>query len=206
MIDVSTLLAFAGASLALAITPGPDMMLCASRAATQGRAVGLLTLCGVCAGLMIHATLAGLGLSQLLIASPSAIVAVRWAGALYLIWLAARAITTKPGAKAAAAPMAASPFDAFRVGLITNLLNPKVILFVLALYPQFVTPAAGSVFGQMLLLGLINNVVAFPVNAAVIEASARLGRGLSGSGRFAGFGRWLLAAVFGGLAARLALG
>jgi threonine/homoserine/homoserine lactone efflux protein len=202
----ATLVAFAGACFALAITPGPDMMLCASRAATQGRAVALLTLCGICVGLMIHATLAGLGLSQLLIASPSAIVAVRWAGALYLLWLAYRAVTTKPATNVGEAPRAASGWDAFRVGLITNLLNPKVILFVLALYPQFLTPAAGSVLGQMLLLGFVNVLIGFPVNAAVIEASARLGRGFSGRGRFAGLGRWLLAAVFGGLAARLAWG
>lgn len=207
MIALSTLLAFAGASFALAITPGPDMMLCASRAATQGRGVALMTLTGVCCGLMVHATLAGLGLSQLLLASPGALTAVRWVGAAYLLYLAARTLIARPApAEEAQAPRAASLWEAFRVGLLTNLLNPKVILFVLALYPQFVTPAAGSVFAQMIALGLVNNLVAFPVNAVVIEVAARVGHGISGGGRFAGLGRWLLATVFGGLAARLAWG
>ena len=206
MISGATLLAFTGASLALAITPGPDMMLCASRAATQGRWVACLTLLGVCTGLMIHALLAGLGLSQLLIASPSALTAVRWIGAGYLLWIAFRTLTAPPPTDAVAAPRARSGAQAFRVGLLTNLFNPKVILFVLALYPQFVTPGAAPVVGQMLLLGFINVIVGFAVNAVVIEASARLGRGLGGGGRFAGLGRWLMASVFGALAARLAWG
>ncbi|QLP98062.1 MAG: LysE family translocator [Rhodoblastus sp.] len=207
MIAPATALAFAGASFALAVTPGPDMMLCASRAATQGRGVAFMTLAGICCGLFLHALFAGLGLSQLLLASPNAIVAVRWAGAGYLLWLAIRTLTTKPDPVGdAAQPRAASMAAAFRVGLLTNLLNAKVILFVLALYPQFVTPSSGAVLGQMLTLGAINNVVGFAVNGVVILVAARLGRGLSSGGRFAGLGRWFLAAVFGGLAARLAWG
>ena len=203
----ATLLAFAGATFALAVTPGPDMMLCASRAATQGRGVAFMTLAGVCGGLFLHSLFAGLGLSQLLLASPHAIGVVRWAGAAYLLWLAYRAVTAKPDpAGETAPPRAASLLAAFRVGLLTNLLNPKVILFVLALYPQFVTPAAGSVLGQMLILGAINNVVGFAVNGVVILVAARLGHGLTRGGRFAGLGRWFLATVFGGLAARLAWG
>lgn len=205
MIALATALAFAGASLALAATPGPDMMLCASRAATQGRATALVTLAGINAGLMIHALLAGLGLSQLLLASPSALAAVRWLGAAYLLWIAARTLTARAPEATPDAPRAGSMVEAFRVGLLTNLLNPKVILFVLALYPQFVT-AEAPVLAQMLTLGLINVLVGAPVNALVIEAAARAGRGLAGGNRFRGFGRWLMAGVFGALAARLAWG
>jgi|APMI01.1.fsa_nt_gi threonine/homoserine/homoserine lactone efflux protein len=207
MIVSSTLLAFAGATFALAVTPGPDMMLCASRAATQGRAVAYMTLAGITLGLFLHSLFAGLGLSQLLLASPGAITAVRWIGAAYLLYVAVRTLTASPKPAEGVAPArAASAFEAFRVGLFTNLLNPKVILFVLALYPQFVVPSQGSVLTQMLVLGAINNVVGFIVNGLVIEVAARVGRGLSRDGRFAGLGRWLLATVFGGLAVRLALG
>jgi threonine/homoserine/homoserine lactone efflux protein len=205
VIALSTALAFAGASFALAITPGPDMMLCASRAATQGRGVAFMTLAGVCGGLFLQVLLAGLGLSQLLLAAPGALDVVRWAGAAYLLWLAFRAVTAKPAPQGAVA-RAASSWEAFRVGLLTNLLNPKVILFVLALYPQFVSPTAGPVLAQMLVLCAINIVVGVAVNAAVILIAARVGHGLSGSGRFAGIGRWFMATVFGGLAARLAWG
>ena len=121
--------------------------------------------------------------------------------------MAVRTLTASPKHAEGVAPArAASAFEALRVCLFTNLLNPKVILFVLALYPQFVVPSQGSVLTQMLVLGAINNVVGFIVNGLVIEVAARVGRGLSRDGRFAGLGRWLLATVFGGLAVRLALG
>lgn len=207
MISGAALLAFAGATFALAVTPGPDMMLCASRAATQGRAVAYMTLAGIMFGLLIQSLLAGLGLSQLLLASPAAITAVRWIGAAYLLYVAARTLTA-PALRedAAASDRATSIWGAFRVGMLTDLLNPKVILFVLALYPQFVVPSQGSVLVQMLLLGAINIFVGGLVNGLVIEVAARVGHGLSGQGRFAGLGRWLLASVFGGLALRLAWG
>lgn len=208
MIETTALLAFAGASFALAASPGPDMMLCASRAASQGRAAGFATLAGVMVGLQLHATAAGLGLSQLLLATPAAFEAVRWAGAGYLLFLAAKALRAKGGG-AATADAPAPPVslaEAFRVGLLTNLLNPKVILFVLALYPQFLSPT-GSIFAQMSILGLVNNVVAAPVNGVVILFAARVGRRLSsGEGRMAKIGRWLLATMFAGLAARLVVG
>jgi threonine/homoserine/homoserine lactone efflux protein len=207
MMDAQTLLAFAAASFVLAATPGPDMMLCASRAATQGRAAGMAALAGIVTGLQLHAIAAGLGLSQLILATPAAFEAIRWAGAAYLVYLAVKALRA-PRAAAGGAPNATggSLLEAYRMGLLTNLLNPKVILFVLALYPQFIS-LEGSIFWQMTLLGAINNLVATPVTAAVALFAARVSGGLSkGSGKLAAAGRWLMATMFAGLAARLAIG
>lgn len=206
MIAASSLTAFAGASFALAVTPGPDMMLCATRASMQGRAAGFATLAGIMTGLQIHAAAAGLGLSQILVATPSALAAIRWSGAAYLLYLAIKIMRAPSQIVDAPSLPPVSLAEAYRVGLLTNLLNPKVILFVLALYPQFIS-AQDGVFGQMMLLGLVNNLVAAPVNGAVIVFAARLGGSLSGvSTRWRWSGRALVATLFFGLAARLALG
>lgn len=92
----------------------------------------------------------------------------------------------------------------FRQGLLTNLLNPKMALFVLALFPQFVRPEAGSVALQIMLLATVLNLIGIAVNGAVILAASRLGRAFSGGGRIRRVPQILLGTVFAGLALRLA--
>ena len=210
MPEFSTLALFAAACLALAVTPGPDMLLVASRSAAQGRAAGFMALAGIQAGLYCHALAAAFGLSGLFLAVPYAYDAVRYAGAAYLAFLAWQALrggVVSPGAP----PRAVDPArrktaagQAFRQGLVTNLLNPKVALFVLALFPQFVRPEAGSVAGQILVLATVLNAIGFAVNGAVVLAASRVGAVFTGHGRFGRAPQYLLAAVFAGLAARLA--
>ena len=96
MLDPATLVLFGGACVALAMTPGPDMLLIASRSAAQGRAAGFASLAGIQAGTYCHALLAAFGLSQLFVAVPMAYDAVRFAGALYLLYLAVRAFRSRP--------------------------------------------------------------------------------------------------------------
>lgn len=210
MPDASTLALFAAACLALAITPGPDMLLVASRGAAQGRAVGFMALAGIQVGLYCHALAAALGLSGLFLAVPYAYDAVRLAGAAYLAYLAWQAFRGAD-APADAPPRTADPAEAratagqaFRQGLFTNLLNPKVALFVLALFPQFVRPEAGPVAAQILVLATVLNAIGFAVNGAVVLAASRVGAAFAGSGRFGRAPRYLLGTVFAGLAARLA--
>lgn len=210
MPEFSTLALFAAACLALAVTPGPDMLLVASRSAAQGRAAGFMALAGILAGLYCHALAAALGLSGLFLAVPYAYDAVRYAGAAYLAYLAWQAF--RGGAASPdAPPQAADPArrktaagQAFRQGLVTNLLNPKVALFVLALFPQFVRPETGSVAGQILVLATVLNAIGFAVNGAVVLAASRVGAALMGRGRFGRAPQYVLGTVFAGLAARLA--
>ena len=205
MPDASTLALFAAACLALAMTPGPDMLLVASRGAAQGRAAGFMALAGIQAGLYCHALAAAFGLSGLFLAVPYAYDAVRLAGAAYLAYLAWQAFRGAD-APAGAPPRAADPAGrAFRQGLLTNLLNPKVALFVLALFPQFVRPEAGPVAVQILVLATVLNAIGFAVNGAVVLAASRVGTAFAGSGRLGRAPRYLLGTVFAGLAARLAL-
>ncbi|HWL80638.1 MAG TPA: LysE family translocator [Roseomonas sp.] len=204
MPEPSILALFAAACLALAITPGPDMLLVASRSLSQGRAAGFATLAGIQVGIYGHALAAALGLSQLFVLVPLAYDVVRYAGAAYLLWLAWRAIRAPAPAASAPPGLRRAPVGAmFRQGLLTNLLNPKVALFVLALFPQFLRPEAGSVLAQSLVLATVLNVIGATVNGAVILAAGRIGRTLSG-GRLGRAPQFLLGTVFAGLAARLA--
>ena len=206
MIDLATLALFATASLALTMTPGPDMLLIASRSASQGRAAGFATLAGIQVGTYCHALAAAFGLSQLFLIVPVAYDAVRYAGAAYLLYLAWKTIRSSV---ATLTPQAGTGRQAvgvmFRQGLLTNLLNPKMALFVLALFPQFVQPEAGSVAMQILLLATVLNAIGLVVNGAVILMASRLGRVFSGQGRLRRLPQYLLGAVFAGLAVRLAV-
>jgi threonine/homoserine/homoserine lactone efflux protein len=205
MPDLTTLILFATACVALTATPGPDMLLIASRSVSQGHRSGFVTLAGIQVGTYIHAAATALGLSQLFVLVPVAYDVVRWAGAAYLLYLAWVTLTSAgTGVQAARAATGVPLARIFRQGLATNLLNPKMALFVLALFPQFVNPA-GSVGLQIMVLATILNLIGLVVNGAVIVAASRLGTYVASAGRLARLPRYLLSAVFAGLAFRLAV-
>ena len=205
MPDLSTLALFAAACLALTVTPGPDMLLIASRSVSQGRASGFATLAGIQVGTYCHALAAALGLSQLFLAVPLAYDVVRYVGAAYLLYLAWQTFRSTGAVHAPAAGLRRYPIGSvFRQGLVTNLLNPKMVLFVLALFPQFVQPSAGSVAVQIMLLATVLNCIGFVVNGIVIVTASRLGRAFSGRRRLNRAPQFLLGAVFAGLALKLA--
>lgn len=207
MPDISTIAVFAAASLVLTATPGPDMLLIASRSLSQGRAVGFLTYAGIALGTYCHALAAALGLSQLFVTVPIAYEIVRWAGCAYLLYLAWKTIRSDPlGASPIATLKRLSARRVFGEGLLTNLLNPKMALFVLALFPQFVDPNGGSMVLQMLLLATVLNGIGLLVNGSVILVGSHLRARLSGFRRFPKLPQYLLAGVFTALACRLALG
>ncbi len=207
MPDFSTLAFFAAAALVLTATPGPDMLLLASRSVSQGQGAGFLTLAGIVLGTYCHALAAAFGLSQLIATVPVAYEIVRWAGCAYLAYLAwktlaSRAFNFSPSAKLKRMPLR----RIFGEGLITNLLNPKMALFVLALFPQFVRPDNGSIVAQTLVLATVLNGIGLIVNGAVILLVGQIRRGLSMPGRLRKLPQYLLASVFAGLACRLAFG
>ncbi|TDN67558.1 LysE family translocator [Paraburkholderia sp. BL10I2N1] len=210
MLSLTTLALFSGACLALTATPGPDMLLIASRSVSQGRAAGFASLAGILAGTYCHALAAAFGLSQLFLAVPVAYDVVRFAGAGYLLFLAWKTFRSEGTVLSPSAGMRRYPTGRiFRQGLLTNLLNPKVALFVLALFPQFVRPEAGSIVAQILLLATVLNLIGLCVNGAVILMASRLSNRLSSrltSGRRPSrVPQYLLGSVFAGLACRLAL-
>ncbi|PZU93854.1 MAG: amino acid transporter [Chelatococcus sp.] len=207
MPDLSSLGIFAVAAFVLTATPGPDMLLIASRSVSQGRFSGFLTYLGIAVGTYCHALAAALGLSHLFVSVPAAYDAVRWAGCLYLLYLAYRALRSNGLTFAPQEGRSRlSPLRIFLEGLGTNILNPKMALFVLALFPQFVGPEGGSLVGQMLLLATILNLSGLFVNGVVIFSSSHIGKRLAGLRHFPRLPQYLLATVFAGLACRLAWG
>lgn len=206
MLDLAQLLPFLAAALALNLTPGADMTYVIARGATQGRASGIAASLGISAGSFVHSVLAALGVSALLQHSETAFLIVKYAGAAYLLYLAWKAIRAGSTAIATDRPLArVGLWRVFCEGVLTNLLNPKVALFILAFLPQFVDPAKGHAAVQILLLGAIFNIGGTTVNAIVACSASLAARALGSS---AGFNRWLnraSALVFVGLALRLAL-
>jgi threonine/homoserine/homoserine lactone efflux protein len=165
--DIHSLALFMAAALALNLTPGPDMLYVAARSASDGRESGIASAFGIAAGLLVHITLIALGLAALLAAVPIAATILRLGGAAYLIYLGVRALLRPGGLGAVRALKSADRFTAFRQGLVTNVLNPKVALFFLAFLPQFVDPERGSAAVQVVVLGLLFNTSGTLVNIAV---------------------------------------
>ncbi|PCE22632.1 amino acid transporter [Paraburkholderia acidicola] len=206
MSSLSTLALFAGACVALTMTPGPDMLLIASRSVSQGRAAGFASLAGIQVGTYCHAMAAAFGLSQLFLAVPVAYDIVRFAGAAYLLYLAWKTIRSRDVAMSPASGRDRhSLATIFRQGLLTNLLNPKMALFVLALFPQFVRPEDDAVAVQILILATILNLIGLVVNGAVIVSASKLSRHWSQRRRPTRLPQILLGSVFAGLALRLAV-
>ena len=176
------------------------------RAASSGQGLRLCNSAGIQVGTYCHALAAALGLSQLFLVVPIAYDVVRYAGAAYLLYLAWQSFRSTGTALAPTAGLRRYPIGSvFRQGLLTNLLNPKMALFVLALFPQFVDPGAGSVAVQIMLLATVLNLIGIVVNGAVIMTASRLGRLFSGRNRLRRWPQLLLGTVFAGLAVRLAL-
>lgn len=145
----------------LTITPGADTMLVIRNVLRGGRADGLATTFGIVSGLLVHASLSAVGVSMLLANSVAAFQALKLAGAAYLIWLGIRSLRAAahsggPG-PATAAGGRASARRSFREGLLTNLLNPKVVVFYIAFLPQFID-AGDAVLAKSLLLAAMHAV------------------------------------------------
>jgi threonine/homoserine/homoserine lactone efflux protein len=205
MFSMQELAWFALAALVLVLTPGPNMIYCVSRTLCQGRAAGLVSLAGVALGFLVHLMAASLGLTALLLAVPLAFDAIKLAGAAYLLWMAWQAV--RPGG---AAPFEARllpqdpPATLLRMGFLTNLLNPKVAMFYLSFFPQFIHPERGSVLLQSLALGAIQIGVSVGVNALLILGAAGITAFLSQSAGWLRAQRWLMGSVLAALAVRIA--
>lgn len=197
---------FALTALFLVLTPGPNMIYCVSRTLCQGRVAGLISLGGVLLGFVVHLTAAALGLTALLAAVPLAFDAIRMAGAAYLLWLAWQAL--KPGGDA---PFQArtlphdSPAKLFRMGLLTNVLNPKVAMFYLSFFPQFLHPERGSVLLQSFQLGVVQIGVSGAINALLVLGAGSITAFLSQSAGWLRAQRYVMGSVLGALAVRIAL-
>lgn len=205
MPTTTTLLAFALVSLGMVLTPGPNMIYLISRSITQGFGAGLISLGGVALGFVFYMLCAAFGITALVFAVPYAYDALRFAGAAYLLWLAWQAV--KPGGQ--------SPFQVrklpvdgprklFVMGLVTNLLNPKIAMLYLSLLPQFIDPS-GNVLTQSVALGFTQIAVSVTVNTMIALAAGSIATFLGARPLWLLVQRWLMGTVLAGLAVRMAL-
>ena len=196
---------FALASILLALTPGPNLLYLVSRTLCQGRRAGIVSLAGTSLGFVFHVFAAALGLSAIFLTVPVLYDAVRYAGAVYLIWLAWD--TLRPGGQGVFAPRALprdAPGRLFRMGLLTSVLNPKVAMFYLALFPQFIDATRGSVFAQGLVLGLLQIVINVASDLVFVLAAGVITDWLARRPLWTAVQRWVLGVVLAGIAVRLA--
>jgi threonine/homoserine/homoserine lactone efflux protein len=200
------LIGFALVALGMVLTPGPNMVYLISRSICQGRKAGFISLAGVATGFVVYMACAAFGITALLFAIPYAYDALRFGGALYLLYLAWQAV--KPGGR--------SPFQVrdlapdrprklFAMGLMTNLLNPKIALLYLALLPQFIDPLAGSVLAQSFALGFVQIIISVSINALITLAAGSIAVFLAMRPRWLVAQRWIMGSVLAGLSVRLAM-
>jgi len=170
-------LAFLIAMAAVELTPGPNMGWLAALSAKSGRRAGMMAVAGVTLGLFVQLVAAATGLSALLGQSPILYESLRWAGVAFMLYLAWEAFSDMGSASA----LRNDGREGFRRGLVANLLNPKALVFYLVIVGQFADPAAGPIWMQIVILGLIHLAVAIVVHVSIVLMGASLG---------AAFERW----------------
>jgi threonine/homoserine/homoserine lactone efflux protein len=201
---ISKFLLFASIIVVLALTPGPDVIYIITRGMAQGRRAALLSTLGICIGYLVYTLLAALGLSAVLQSSSIAFDIVRYAGALYLVYLGVRTLLSKHGGLLTRD--AVNPAPAGRIlhqGILTSLLNPKGILVFAALLPGFVTPHLGSVPLQMTAFGLTFTLICLCIYGGYAYLSGGLGEKLATQPRFAFVLNFPTGSVLIGLGVRL---
>lgn len=206
MPDIANLLTFALVALGMVLTPGPNMIYLVSRSISQGPKAGLISLSGVAVGFIFYVLCAAFGLTVLLVSVPYAYDALRFGGALYLLYLAWQAV--RPGGRSPFQVRelpASSPRTLFTMGLLTNLLNPKIAVLYVSLLPQFIQPDHGSVFTQSIALGLTQVAISLSVNAVIAIMAGSIAGFLAGRPLWIAIQRWLMGTVLAGLALRMAL-
>jgi threonine/homoserine/homoserine lactone efflux protein len=192
MPDGSTLLLFIGASLALLAIPGPAVIYVVMRSVDQGRAAGLVSMLGVETGTFAYALAAAAGLSGLIAASAVAFTAVKYAGAVYLVYLGVRKLLERDRPQEIALT---GRSQLYLKGVLVQLLNPKIAIFFVAFLPQFVDSSRGPIAAQILLLGSIFTALAVLSDGAYVLVGGAVGGCIRASRRARGW----IAKVSGGV-------
>ncbi|MEZ4222590.1 MAG: LysE family translocator [Polyangiaceae bacterium] len=207
MLGIHDYWVFVAAGIVLNLTPGQDTLYIAGRSIAAGRKVGIASALGVGTGGLVHAIAASAGLSTVLATSALAFTLVKWAGVAYLIYLGARLLVSRAGTDTlrSSTDAGGGGVVAFRRGVLTNVLNPKVALFFLAFLPQFVDPQHGNRTLSFLVLGGTFVFTGTLWCLVIAIASARASAGIRQSGSGSNLLRRIAGAVFVGLGIKLAL-
>jgi threonine/homoserine/homoserine lactone efflux protein len=183
MPDPHTFLLFAGASIVLLVIPGPSVLYVVTRSVAQGRRAGAVSVLGVGLGNFSHAVAAAIGVSAIIASSAIAFTIVKYAGAAYLIYLGISALLARRQAPLAPPGRARTDRRLFWEGFLVDFLNPKVALFYLAFFPQFIDPAQGPIATQMLMLGAVFTSLGLLSDGGYALTAGALGSRLRRAGR-----------------------
>lgn len=206
MIPFNDIILFALAALVMVLTPGPNMIYLISRSISQGRSAGIISLAGVICGFFFHIIMVSLGLTAILFAVPYAYIILKFTGAAYLLYLAYKAVKSggknifeiDPNTKKD------STFRLFNMGFFTNVLNPKIAVFYLSFFPQFIKPQYGPVYIQTLQLGITQIIISFTVNFLIVLFAAKMAAFFLTKPKWIKFQKWFMAGVLSGLALKMA--
>ena len=206
MIPFHELLFFVLAALILVISPGPNMIYLISKSITQGKKSGMISLAGIVCGFLFHIIMVSFGLTAVLLAVPFAYTVLKTLGTVYLVYLAYQAVKPKSRNIFEVDKNVShdSPKKLFTVGFFTNVLNPKVAVFYLSFFPQFIKPEYGSVLTQSLELGVIKVFVSFSINFIIVLAAARVAAFFAGNPFWVKVQKWFMASVLMFLAVKMA--
>jgi threonine/homoserine/homoserine lactone efflux protein len=207
MLPLHELLIFATAAFGLVITPGPNMLYLISRSISQGRGAGLVSLLGVLSGFIFHTLAVSLGLTAIFMAVPTAYYALKVIGVTYLLYLAWQAV--KPNGRSAFETNLNLPKDSnwklFQMGFLTNVLNPKAVVFYFSFFPQFMKPEYGALFKQGVMLGLTQMSISFTVNALIVLTAAQVSVWFAQRPTWVKAQRYITGSILAGLAVKMAL-
>ena len=196
---------FFAASWILIITPGPDMIYVITRGVSQGRKAGMVSALGVTVGILVHTLFATFGLAMILRTSAVAFLTVKYAGAVYLIYLGIKSLRDKTGFVVIGDKKQIKIRSIFFQGILSNVFNPKIALFFLAFLPQFVNPETGSVSIQMATLGVTFAIFGMAFLVLMGYFSGGIGSWLSRRNFIADKIRWFTGSILIALGLRLAL-
>ncbi|WP_288192493.1 LysE family translocator [uncultured Phyllobacterium sp.] len=196
------MLLFVMTSIALAFTPGPDMLLCMSRSIRSGRTAGLVSAAGSTLGLYLQAVVAAMGLTGLLAVLPEVYILVKYLGAAYLLYLAWRMIGSDEIFRDDPTPAETSYKWIFFQGVLTNLTNPKAIVFFISFFPQFIDPA-GSILAQSLVLATIINVFSLAVLILICLFASAWKNWIVRRPAMIRLQNWVVAGIFGMFAVKI---
>lgn len=196
---------FVGACWALILAPGPDMLYVITRGMAHGRRAGILSALGVICGTLVHTTAAAFGLTLIFQTSAAAFMVVKYAGAVYLVYLGLKSWRDKSSFSVQPQLLATNSRTLFGQGVLSNVLNPKVAIFFLAFLPQFVDKASGHVTQQMVALGLTFAFFGLCFLLVVGYSAGAIGTWLTHRPRFTTILQRLASGILVALGLRLAL-
>jgi threonine/homoserine/homoserine lactone efflux protein len=205
MPDPSRLALFVGAALLLLVVPGPSVLYIVTQSVSHGRRAGIASVAGITTGTLVHIAAATVGLSALLASSALAFDVVKYLGAAYLIAVGIRRLAGLEHDREPHLRRSRDLGRLYRQGIVVNVLNPKTALFFLAFLPQFVEPARGAAWLQILALGLLFAALGFVSDGVWAFVAGTLCERLRRSTRFPAVQRYISGSVFVGLGAVAAL-